>query len=444
MSKLDLNKKLSTRKGKKVSPFVYKFLINLVAKPFLLKPMNLHVDAKINPKELKSPFIVVSNHTSRCDWMYVSKAFYPKCLNYMVSYTEFCRSHMHFAFDLCHMIPKKNFTSDPHCIKEVMQVIKQGGNVVFFPEGKSSISGTNQPIMNGTGKLLKFLKVPVYYSRISGGYMSNTQWNIANRPGKVHIEIGKLFDFNDYNTLTDEQMDEIINDTIYNDDFVWNIKERVKYKGNDTVAIKLEEHLFWCPKCHHELTMEGNKNIIKCNHCGNGAMINEYYDLIPLDDNCKIPKNLTIWYELQRRHIYNLIKDNQDYKIEENVTLGLQPNDRYVKGKKITSYPVGKGKITMTRTTFTYEGTKDGKPYSFSFNTNQVPTLMLETDSSYFGTFYQGRYHEFIPERKVSTKWVLSEEECHRISGGSWKNTLKHQQWIYKELSEEELKEYYL
>ena len=438
MAKLDLEKKLATRKGKKVSKIVYKFLVNCIANPFLLRPMNLHVDAKINVKEIKGPFIIVSNHTSRCDYLYIGKAFSPHCMNYMVSYTEFCRAHMHFIFDIAHMIPKKNFTSDSHSIKEIMQVIKQGGNVVFFPEGKSSISGTNQPIMNGTGKLLKFLNVPVYSSRISGGYMSNTQWNIANRPGKVVITVDKLFDQDDLKNLSNEELDKAITKAIYNDDFEWNKTERVKYKGNDTVADKLEEHLFWCPKCNKELTMEGHKNIIKCNNCGNGATINEYYDLIPFDNTCKIPRTLRVWYELQRRHVYEQIRDNKDFKIEENVTLGMQPNDRYVKGKKITSYPVGKGKITMTRESFTYEGTKDGNPYNFTFKTVNVPTFLLETDSSYFGTFFEGRYHEFLPERKVTTKWLLSLEECHRISGGKWQNDIPQQQWIYRELTPEE------
>lgn len=443
MAKLDIEKKLFVRKGKKVNPFIYKCLMNLVARPFLLRPMNVHVNKKVDVKKIKGPFIVISNHTSRCDWMYVSKALYPHNLNYMVSYTEFFRGHMHFVFDLCHMIPKKNFTPDQHSIKEMMQVLKDGGNVVLFPEGKSSISGTNQPIMNGTGRLFRYTKVPIYYTKISGGYMSNTQWNIANRPGKVVVEVGKLFNYEDLKKYTDQELDDIINDTLYNDDFIWNKTERVKYKGNDTVAVKLEEHLFYCPKCQKELTMLGEKNVIKCLNCGNGATINEYYDLIPFNKDCKIPKNLTIWYELQRRHIYQQIKNNVDYKIEENVILGMQPNDRYVKGKKITSYPVGKGKLTMTRETFSFEGEKDGKPYSFSFPTNTVPTLLLETDSSYFGTFFEGKYHEFIPERKVATKWVISEEECHRITGGPWQNRLKHQQWIYQDMTDEELDKYF-
>lgn len=443
MAKLDIEKKLYSRKGKRVNGFIYKCLMNLVAKPFLLRPMNVHVERKIDVKKIKGPFIVVSNHTSRCDWMYVSKALYPHNLNYMVSYTEFFRGHMHLVFDLLHMIPKKNFTPDQHSIKEMVQVLKDGGNVVIFPEGKSSISGTNQPIMNGTGKLFRYMKVPIYYTRISGGYMSNTQWNIANRPGKVVVEVGKLFDVDDFKKYSDQELDDLINETLYNDDFIWNKTERVKYKGNDTVAVKLEEHLFYCPKCQKELTMIGEKNVIRCTNCGNGATINEYYDLIPLNKDCIIPKNLTIWYELQRRHIYQQIKNNEDFRIEENVILGMQPTDRYVKGKKITSYPVGKGKLIMTRDTFTFDGEKDGKPYKFSFPTNTVPTLLLETDSSYFGTFYQGKYHEFISERKVATKWVLAEEECHRITGGAWQNTLKHQQWIYQDLGDEELDEYF-
>lgn len=443
MSKLDLRKYLGNKKGQKVNPFMYKFLTHFVMNPFLYAPMHCKIIDNVGVKNIKGPFLVLSNHTSRCDYLYVSNAFRPHCLNYVISYTEFYRAHMHGIFKVIKSIPKKNFTSDIHGIKEILQVLADGGNVVLFPEGKSSISGTNQPVMIGTGKLFKHTKVPVYTTTIRGGYMSNTQWNIANRPGMVEIEVNKLLDVEDIEKYTVEEIEDKVNKAIYNDDFAWNREKRVKFKGNDTVAVKLEEHLYWCPKCKKELTMIGEKNFFHCTNCGNGAYINEYYDLIPIDKDAVIPKDLRVWYELQRREIYRQIKNNPDFKIEENVKLGILPNDHYVP-KTQTSEIVGEGKLTLTRSTFSFVGTKDGQPFEINESVLNVPSLVLETDSSYFGLFVGNEYYEFHPEHKVSTKWVLAAEECHRAAGGRWQNTLEHQQWIYEDDKETDKENYYI
>ncbi len=441
--KLNLRKKLQEKKGKPVNGFFYKTLYNVVLKPFLLRPMNVSVIDNVNVKKLKGPFIVVSNHTSRCDYIYVSRALYPHKINYVASYTEFHRKHLHGIFSIARVIPKKNFVSDIHAIKEVLQVVKAGGNVALFPEGKSSISGTNQPCMIGTGKLFKHCNLPVISTTIRGGYMSNTQWNIKNRPGKVEVEVNLLFSAEDTQKLTTYELEERFNQATYQDDFEWNRERRIKYKGNDTVANKLEEHLFLCPKCGKELTMHGDKNVFSCTACGNGARINEYYDLIPLDETCVIPKTLRVWYELQRRKVYREIKSNPNFTMTEKVKLGFLPVDHYI-DKEHTSEIHGEGTLTLTREFLSFDGTVDGKPYSFNQSVLNVPSLMLETDSSYFGAFIDGEYHEFHPQTKITTKWVLAAEECHRLAGGKWQNTLKEQQWIYEDDKPTDKENYYL
>ncbi|MCQ2429509.1 MAG: 1-acyl-sn-glycerol-3-phosphate acyltransferase [Clostridia bacterium] len=441
MAQLDIANYLSHHKGKPVNHLWYKIMRAFVAGP-QAKAMNLEVVDNVGVKNIKGPCVVLSNHTSRCDWEYVGTAMYPLPLNFMASDVEFHRAHMHLIFKLCRVIPKKNFVSDVHCIREVLSIIKAGGSVLFFPEGKSSISGTNQPIMLGTSELLKSLKVPVYTTTIRGGYMSNTQWNIKNRPGKVVVYVNKLFDPEDMEKLSVAEMDAKINDAIYNDDFQWNKEMRVKFAGNEDIAVKLEEHLYWCPKCGRELTNKGEGNVIRCTACGNGAMINEYDDLVPLSPDCLIPKDLRVWFELQRRREYRAIRSDPDYMIEEKVTLGMQPNDHYV-DKTVTSEPVGEGIVRLTRDEFSYVGTKNGEPFELHQKTQSMATVVMETDSSYFGAFFGGVYYEFKPEHAITTKWQIAVEEAHRAAGGRWQNTLSHQQWIYEDDQPTDLENYY-
>ena len=442
MTKLDIDKKLENRVGKRPNKAIYQILRVVIGKHFV-KKMKLEVIDNVGTKNIKEPFILVANHTSRCDWIYVTHAFRTHALNFMASHTEFHRAHMHFIFDLMHLIPKKNFTADVHAIKELKQVAKKGGSIMFFPEGKSSISGTNQPVMIGTGKLLKHMKMPVYSITITGGYMSNTQWYIQDRPGKVIATVNKLFDIEDLTSLTPEEIEDKVNVAIYNDDFAWNEKARVKFEGNENIATKLEEHIFFCPKCGKELTMKGEGNRFYCTECGNGTAIDEYYDFKPFDKDCVIPKNLRVWYELQRRKIYREIKAKDNFTLTEKVKLGIQPSDHYV-DKHITAEVVGEGMLTLNKKEFSFVGTKDGKPFELHKDIINMPTLLLETDSSYFGSFIDGTYYEFTPERPVTTKWLLAVEECHRLAGGKWQNTIRQQQWIYEDDKETDKENYYL
>ncbi|MBQ0101927.1 MAG: 1-acyl-sn-glycerol-3-phosphate acyltransferase, partial [Firmicutes bacterium] len=421
---------------------LYGTLRTFVATP-MTKKMKLEIIDNVGVKNIKGPFIILSNHTSRCDWQYVGIAFKPHVLNYMASEIEFHRSHLHFIFDLMHLIPKKNFVPDIHSIMELYQVIRKGGNVIFFPEGKSSISGTNQPIMMGTSQLLKKLNIPVYSSTISGGYLSNTQWYIKDRPGKVEIRVNQLFTPEQTQELDLETMDNMINAALYNDDFEWNRTARIKYADMADIAHKLNEHLYFCPKCGKELTMEGEGNVFKCSECGNGATINEYYDLIPLDDTCVIPKTLRVWFELQRRREYRRIRDDENFRIEEEVEIGSLPNDHYI-DKLHTSEIVGSGKVILDRSRFSFVGTKNGEPFELHTSPKNMATVVLPTDSSYFGAYFDREYYEFHPKHNVTSKWLISIEEMHRISGGKWKHILPQQQWIYEDDKPTDKEEYYL
>lgn len=437
---MDIDKKLDSRKGIPVNPFIYFVMRNVVARS-QATPMNLEIVNNSNINKVKGPVLVFSNHTSRCDWEYIGMAI-KKPINFVASNIEFHRAHMHGIFDVCHVIPKKNFVSDFHCIKEIMQIIKAGGSVLLFPEGKSSISGTNQPITPGTGKLVKKLGIPLYTTKLTGGYMSNTQWNIANRPGKVIITVNQLFTPEQIKELSAEEIEAKISESIWNDDFEWNKTARVKYAGNEDVAVKLEEHLFMCPKCKNELSNHGEGNVITCSACGNSIKIDEYYDLHANSEGAVIPKNMRVWYELQRREVYRAIKNNPDFCIEEKVKLGKQPTDHYV-DKTVTAEICGEGTMKLTRSEFSYTGTKDGQPFEIHAPTVGLISMVMSTDSSYFGGFFEGYYYEFQPEHKVITKWLLAIEECHRLAGGVWQNNIPQQQWIYEDDKPTDKETYY-
>lgn len=416
---LTLQEKLIQRKIKRPPTLIYLLLAG-IWKMLFVKKYRVHFEYKIDVKKLKKPFIVVSNHASRVDYLYTGIAFLPHRLNYVAGYNEFFRSHLAGVFRLLQVIPKKNFTPEIYTIKEIARVLRSGGNVIVFPEGMSSISGHNQPSAIGTGKLLKHFKLPVYYTMISGGYLTNTKYCLDDRPGKVEVVVDQMFTPADLENMNEAEIQTTIDQKIHHDDYEWNKTARVSYNGHGEMAKNLHHLLYLCPKCGSEFTMKGVGDVIQCSKCGNGARINEYYDLIPLDDTCVIPKTQTEWFDIERRNAYKAIQDDQ-FEIREHIKLGMLPKLEYLKDLK-TSEIVGEGILSFNRKGLHYRGTKNNVPFSLDMPTDLLPTFGMCTDVSFFTTYIDGEYYEFFPDCEVTGKWLHIVEEMHRLNGGKWKN----------------------
>ena len=162
--KLTLQEKLERKTIGRPLALVYIILIRIWMLA-LNRKLGIRFTYKVRPNKDKNAYVLVSNHSSRVDYLYTAPAVLPHRLNYVVGYNEFFRSHLYPIFALTGVIPKRNFSPDVHAVSEIMRVIKSGGHICIFPEGMNSISGSTQPCAVGSGKLLKHLGVTVYYTK---------------------------------------------------------------------------------------------------------------------------------------------------------------------------------------------------------------------------------------------------------------------------------------
>ena len=417
--KKTIDEKLHARKIKK-PPLVLYAILGFIWKIIFTKKYNLKVIDKVNLKKVKGPYILISNHASRQDYIFTAVPLLPRRYNFVAGYNEFFRSHLALVFNLLKPIPKKNFTPDIYTIKETKRVLNKGGRIILFPEGMNSISGANQPVVVGTGKFIKHFNLPVYYSVIKGGYLTCPKYDLADRKGKVEVTFDQMFTPDELNNLTPSQIEDIINEKLYHDDYEWNKEQKIIYKNDGEIARNLHTLLYWCPKCKSELQMVGEKNTITCKCCGNGATITDTYDLVPFDENCVIPRTQTEWFKMQREFVKEQIKD-PNYKLIEKVKLGMLPKYEYLKDLK-TSEIVGEGIITLTHQGLTYNGTKNNDEFNFFIPIKDLPTYGMCTDITRFYTFYNGEFVEFYPETPSVEKWFLATEEIHRFNGGKWQD----------------------
>ncbi|MDR1800369.1 MAG: 1-acyl-sn-glycerol-3-phosphate acyltransferase [Lachnospiraceae bacterium] len=417
-NKKTLQEQLLERSINRPNAIIYRLLVFFVIKLGFKKKYNVHFDYRIDPKKLKPPFIVVSNHASRMDYVYTSLAFLPHRLNYVVGNNEFFRSHLTFILRLMQAIPKKNFVNDTYAMRQMLRVIKKKGVLCLFPEGMSSISGANQPSAIGTGKVLKMFDCPIYMTKISGGYLTSTKHCLDERPGRVDVEVDKLFSREDLKKMTGEEIQKALDEAIWHDDYEWNKSARVEYAGKGQMAKNLQDMLYYCPQCKTELTMETKGNLIYCKKCKKGAELNNYYDLVPYGEESVIPETPRAWWNLQR-HEAKVIVSDPNFELREHVRLGVIPKYSYLKNND-TSEICGEGELVLNKEGLHFDGTREGKPFKFSIKPKSLPTYGMCTDMSRFYTFATGEFLEFYPSTRSVAKWLLCTEENHRNAGGMW------------------------
>ena len=414
------NEIVRTLKIKKPNPLV-QLLFNFLARLLYYKRCRVSIDRRVDLKQFaKKPVIVVANHSSRMDYAFVNFAMKGRRINFVAAENEFHRSHLKTVFRWAHAIPKKNFVPDITTVKGMAKILKREkyGCVCIFPCGMSTASGAQQPSACGSGKMLKHFGVDVLAVRIHGGYFVSPKFDVRERPGKVEVEVEHLFSPQALAQKSEEEVQRILDDALFTDDFHWNADGRHSYKCDWGCADKLEQLLYRCPKCGGE-HMHGSGDEIKCLDCGNGGVLHSNYTLHPFEGSV-LPKNLRQWFDDLRRQMRKEVL-SQDFCLKGRAQIGAMPTYGYVKDKKIGDIQ-GEGELTIDRQGLHFDGERDGKPFSLFIPSRLLDTLLLPVDAGFFYTYASGEFLFFLPESKSAAKWCFAAEEVHRVNGGKWQN----------------------
>ncbi len=430
MSKLTLQQRLNRKKYKKPNKFVWFTLMNLIVRPFLAKKYNSVVHKEADIRDCKGPCFLIYNHQSRIDYVWITRCCYPRPLNFVVGYNEFFRSHLAFILRLLHAIPKKNFTLDLPSMRAMDSIIKQNGVVCFSPEGMSSISGHNQPVVEGTGRFIKKYGIPVYIIKNKGAFLTNTKVCLDERKGLVDSTISLLFTPDELKKMSADEIQSKMNEALWQDDYEWNKEERIKYDSKGRICHHLSDLLYRCPRCGSEFEMESDGDHIVCKHCGNGAKMNDYYDFEPYSSDCVIPSSPSRWVDEERKAVYQTIKNDPTYSFATKVKVGELSKEHYIKNQK-TSEICGEGEITIDHTGLSFSGFKHGSPWNFHLSWYDLPTLGMPVDVTYFSFYVDSEYYDFIPSPNTTGKVLLLVEEMGRLHTGKWKN-FPWMDWIYE------------
>ena len=376
------------------------FFVFIIFYPLL----RLFFRIRIDKQDLILPegaFIVVCNHTSFVDFLFVMLALYPRRLNAVTAKKYFYFKPLHRLLPYMGCIPKSLFDPDMKAVKAIASILRRGDRILIFPEGRCSVDGRYAGMNRATGKLIKVCKVPVIGCQIQGAYNCMPFWrNIKkSRTGRILIQISNILSIEDVQERSIEEINHAIDHFFTSETFSLKRKPlKVFRRWNLTQG--LDQVLYYCPVCKQEYTLVCKRNIIYCSNCDSTAKMDAYQSF----DSLHLPSTIHEWYRLQVLHEHELLSEDM-----ERIHIPVSVKSYGAIGEGIID--AGLGVVSFDPKGWYYEGSYFGNTISLFFPIDTVPALPFDPGDN-FQINANGMYLQFTPDNKKSCAKYATLGEC--------------------------------
>ena len=395
VSGIILNKRVFKKgAGTPESP-IYKVLLFVIELYVKLKVKATFDRSKI--KDLKGPYVLLSNHGSSLDVYYLSKLMSPHRMSFILNKYYFHFKHFRKLLNAIGAIPKKLFSPDIETIYRTIKSIKEGYPVLMCPEGRLSLSGASYYVGEETAKLLKKLKVPTVIALVNGAYLTNPKWRKKRFKGKVHSEVKYVLSVEEIEQLSIEELTKIINENLYYNEFEYARVNNLTYKENGKMN-GAEHVLYHCPKCHQEFKMISKGNKLICSECGFELETDVHYSF--KENEFGILDFNGYYQRISEIEKNRLLNEELDLSIEVKVRKFDFKND-YYKNK-------GEGICRLTKESFSFKGKVNNDEIEFEIPIKQLHALAFSVNEE-FECYYGEDLYYFYPteNRSICTKLAL-------------------------------------
>ncbi len=276
-------------------------VITAIVRPFMALYCRLRYHIKIEKfkGDPKRAYLILLNHQTPFDQFFVGLSF-KKPIYYMATEDIFSNGFVSSLIKfLVAPIPIKKQTVDLLAIKTCLQVVREGGSIAIAPEGNRTYSGKTEYMNASIASLAKKLGLPVILYRIEGGYGAEPRWSDTVRRGKMRAYAARVIEPPEYESLSNEELFEIIRDGLFVNEAVADEsffhKKRAEY---------LERAIYVCPYCGLSV-FESENERLRCTKCGREVVYNEDKTLTGIKYEHPF-RFINDWYEYQKSFVREL------------------------------------------------------------------------------------------------------------------------------------------
>ncbi len=407
---------LQSRKVMLPKPFAYECMRMVYRLDGLFCNASFHFH--FNQEELNGKQIIfLADHASRISYSYSLAGFKGFRFNILVSYQNlFHRLLFQLECDLG-IIPKRTFVTDIKSVRDMLRVLKLGGNIAVFPEGVQSCAGSESEINKAIASFLKRAQLPVVLCKSYGAYLSYPRYNRKRRLGKQEYHYYVLFTPEELKNLDAGRVYDKLVESIKYNDFEWNRKHLYKYRMRnplDHLADGITGVLYRCPCCHREFELYTSGNHILCRNCGNDIVLDNTYMFQKSSEKTVLPyADLDDWVADQKTAVLSEVRNPEFYEEYECIV-------RSVHDDKLSFRPFyvcGEGCARIDKEGFHYTGTYKGRGVDLFIGIEELPAVYFDSGHSN-DLFYKDEFYCFYPKElpdRVS-KFSFEIEALHMLA----------------------------
>lgn len=349
----------------------------------------------------KGGCVVLATHTSNKDHFLTAMALYPRRVTFVMSEHFFANKLLRPLLKLMHAIPKRMFCPDTRSVLSMIRAIRSGNTLLLFPEGRLTCYGKSLPITQGTAELVRNLGVPVYTITAEGAGKTFPKWAKKPRIGRIDVHLRKLFDGAELKEMLLSDIEQKISDAISHN--AWESLPDVKFRSK-APAEGLDGILWKCPECGAEHSLICKDNKIICEKCTLSATVDAHGHIVGVP--CGI-STVADWYE----HNANTL--DLSSPLTSECTVGMTDGDPKKDG--VMRRDVGRGRMTLSREGFTFDGEISGEETHISLLGKDCPAALPITVSDHFDVYYGGKLHFFtpLPDPRDTVKFVAFKDKLN-------------------------------
>lgn len=319
-------------------------------------------------KDIKGPFVVIANHQAAYDFVNLI-GLCKRPMTFVISNSFYQSLPIQGILDKMAVIPKQQFQTTVADMRKMRDVIQAGQPLVIYPAGLMCEDGVSTPIPAATYKLFQWLGVDVYMAKTCGTYFAMPKWASGFRCGKTMLDVYKLFDKDELQTLDIDTVRARAEQALLFDAYREQEDLLLTYKNGANVE-GLENVVYACPHCGEEFSIAvKNGDTLYCRQCGFSQTADKYGFLHKNGDIGEEIRYVSDW----SRQIYDTLKEKLSKT--EDAVLSAPTVLHMVDPSKKKYVPVGHGTVTLSSNEFSIVGILNEESFSVSVPVSAFPTL---------------------------------------------------------------------
>jgi len=245
-----------------------------VAQPFTTLLLKKYDYKTTKAPKLDEPYLVVANHTTESDMLMVAAAF-RKHMYFVCGEHLFRTKHAKAMQYFLDPIPAPRGGPMSGTVLEMLRRLRNGNNIMIFPEGSRSFNGETIAVSDSIGMLVKRAKCALITYRTRGGYFIAPRWAYHFRKGHAEGAVVGVYTSEQLAGMSAEEITALINTDLHENAYETQAVQPYTYR-TEGLAEGLENFLLLCPKCGSYDSMKTEGDRFHCECCGLGGTYDEF------------------------------------------------------------------------------------------------------------------------------------------------------------------------